>query len=101
MYKYAKNQLNSFIHSFTNKSSVPISDPDLPKNIKAIFNFPEFQISMHKICLIHPIILVIQPILQPHNLQEASAILDHAYPIIICYSEIVSHVKNQFVPLIR
>ena len=101
MYKYAKNQLNSFIHSFKNKSSMPISDPDLPKNIRAIFNFPEFPRSMHKICLIHPIILAIQQILQSHDLKEASAIFDHAYPIIICYSEIVSHVKNQFVPLIR
>ena len=49
---------------------------------------------MHKVCSIHPIILAIQQILESHDLKGASATFDHAYPIIICYSEIVSPCKK-------
>ena len=49
---------------------------------------------MHKVCSIHPIILAIQQILESHDLKEASATFDHAYPIIIRYSEIVSACKK-------
>ena len=49
---------------------------------------------MHKICSIRPIILAAEQILESYDLKEASATFDHAYCIIICYSEIVSPCKK-------